>query len=156
MLIRGLQDPEVYALGSLWFLVLRCLYDWGGLGPKTWSKSGTSPKRLRNGPAEAQKNSEMVHKLLGDGAVNQKAQQLSGRAQNGSEVVREKPEEPKKAQKSEWSGRSPKKAQKWSGRSPKRLRNGPGGGHIRWWGKPKKAQKWPKKGPEMVRKNKKA
>ena len=50
MLIRGLQGPQVYALGSLCFLVLRplyncALYNWGGLGPT---------KAARNGPGVIQ------------------------------------------------------------------------------------------------------
>ena len=78
MLIRGLQDAEVYALGSLWFLVLRRLYDWGGLGPKAaqkWFNDPEKPKKaqtVREEPKEAQnwsgrspKSSEMVHKMVG-------------------------------------------------------------------------------------------
>ena len=100
-------------MGSLWFLVLCPLYDWGELGPKTaqkWFHDPEKPKKaqtVREEPKKAQnwsgrspKSSEMVHKKLGDGAVNpKKLRNCPGEDQNGSEVVREK---------------------------PKRLRNGPG------------------------------
>ena len=146
MLIRGLQDPEVYALGSLWFLVLRRLYDWGGLGPKTAQKwfndpeKPRAPKRLRNGPGRAQKSSEMVRVEVQKGSeiVREKPPKRlrngPGRAQkkgrrNGPGLAQKRPrngpEEPKKAQKRSERTKS-LRAQKWSGRSPKRLKNGPG------------------------------
>ena len=79
MLIQTLQDPEVYALGSLWFLVLRRLYDTigEGLGPKQ-PKNGLmirkpkkaqtvreEPKKAQNWSGRSPKSSEIVHKMVG-------------------------------------------------------------------------------------------
>ena len=90
--------------------------------PKKLKQSGRSPKRLRTGPAEAQKAQKLsirwwckpkkTQKWLRkwSGKSSKRRRNGPGRAQKSSEMVRAEVK---------------KNAQKWSGRSPKRLRNGP-------------------------------
>ena len=150
----GLTRPIGLCLGLPLVLVLRPLYDWGGLGPKKtqkWFHDPEKPKKTQNWSGRSPKSSEMVHKKLGDGAVNPKKLrngEHNRRSLKGSEMVREKP---------------PKKAQKWSGNRPG-LRNGPGGAqkgsekvrkaYKRLRNGAKMAQKWSggsPEGSEMVR-----
>ena len=103
MLIPGLQDPQVYALGSLWFLVLRLSWDlmkFGRPGRRrlpekiSWFRNGPglAQKRVREEPQKAQKRSGRSPKRLrngpGGGALVGVLWRGSGGAQKSAEMVR--------------------------------------------------------------------